>query len=59
VRPIQPSLRRQLATFLALSDPRCMADAEHNAIERGHICPKCHLGIHDYERAIPRDWPEA
>jgi hypothetical protein len=55
-RPIQPSIRKQLAQFLALMDPRCGLDA-HNRVAQGETCPHCGLNLWTYADVIPQDWP--
>lgn len=55
-RPIQPSIAKQLAQFLALMDPRCGLDS-HNRIAQGDRCPACGLDLWTYMDAIPKVWP--
>lgn len=55
-RPIQPSLRRQFAQLLAVSDPRCSFEA-HNQVAQGQQCPHCHLDLWSYRDVVPEFWP--
>jgi hypothetical protein len=55
-RPVQPSIAKQLAQFMALLDPRCGFDA-HNKVAQGEQCPHCHLDLWTYLEAMPKVWP--
>ena len=54
-RPVQPTLRRQLAQFISMLDPRCDNDA-HNTIAEGKTCPVCGRSLFDYNRMVPDAW---
>lgn len=55
-RPIQPSMRRELAQQLAYIDPRCEFP-EHNYIAVGHTCQHCHLDLAHYlDTMVPQVW---
>jgi len=56
-RPIQPSIRTEMARYLAVADAtaRCGHD-EHVLVAQGLQCPKCHLTLTDYLTIVPRDW---
>jgi hypothetical protein len=59
-RPIQPSIRRQLAQFLMMLDPRCDWP-EHNTaatVLPATPCTRCHLDLAVYAKAAPAHWPE-
>lgn len=60
MRPIQPTVRRELAQSLAIIDPRC-GDEYHNMIATrvGAACPSCHLDLAAYVAVMPTDWPES
>jgi hypothetical protein len=55
--PLRPSLIHQIAGFLALADPRCMNEIDHNRIPQGQTCPTCHHDLTYYVGMVPRDWP--
>ena len=55
-RPVQPSIRRQLAQLMSMLDPRCDSD-RHNAVPQGETCPDCGRTLWVYLAAIPQDWP--
>jgi hypothetical protein len=55
-RPIQPSIQKQLAQFMALLDPRCDFP-EHNKVAQGEQCVRCHFDLWTYMDAIPKAWP--
>jgi hypothetical protein len=55
-RPIQPTIRKQVAQLLASVDPRCDFD-DHSRIALGGACPHCHLDLFTYLECVPRVWP--
>lgn len=55
-RPIQPTIRKQLAQFLSLLDPRCETDS-HNRISQGDRCQDCQRSLWEYMPAVPEVWP--
>ena len=56
-RPIQPSVRRVIAEYLAETDGtvRCGSD-RHSAATTG-TCPVCLLSVGDYLAVTPTHWP--
>ena len=54
--PIQPTVRTEVAKFLAGSDPRCGHD-DHKHIIAGYSCRFCKRDIHDYLAVAPMWWP--
>ena len=50
-QPIAPSVRGQMAIYLAGADPRC-AGIDHGTISNNGTCPVCHLSLADYVRAL-------
>lgn len=55
-RPIQPSIRKQLAQFMALLDPRCVTDS-HNKVAQGETCADCQRNLWTYIDSVPEVWP--
>lgn len=54
-RPLTPSLRRQYAQWLALSDPRCDS-APHARTAEGENCAVCGRNLWNYLPMVPEDW---
>lgn len=55
LRPVQPSIRREIAEYMMIADPRCQHTATLIA-SRG-ICPDCHRSLDDYLSEAPEVWP--
>lgn len=58
--PIAPSIRTQVAEYLAASDTvRCGFDA-HGwlIIQARSSCPHCHMDLSAYREAVGTHWPE-
>jgi predicted Zn-ribbon and HTH transcriptional regulator len=55
-RPIQPSMRKEMAQQMALLDPRCGFES-HNRVTLGEQCPRCHLDLWSYLEVVPQVWP--
>lgn len=55
--PVAPSIRGQMASYMALADPRCSWPEHDELIRTGH-CMKCHKEIGEYVRALDVvTWP--
>lgn len=54
--PIQPSIRNEIARFLAGSDPRCGHD-DHKHVAAGFACKFCRREVADYLTVTPMWWP--
>ena len=54
-RPVQPSVRKQLAQFYSLLDPRCETEA-HNRVAQGDTCSECNRSLFDYLPMVAEDW---
>jgi len=55
---LAPSLRGLMAVAMAQADWRCPGETHGVAMERGHVCPVCHLALGDYVRALDVvKWP--
>ena len=56
-QPLAPSIRGQMAVYLAGADPRC-AGIDHGIVSAGGMCPVCKLSLGDYMRALDSVvWP--
>lgn len=56
-QPLAPSVRGQIAVYLAGADTRCYS-MDHAAIVEGGFCPHCRLTLGDYVRALDVvTWP--
>jgi len=55
-QPIQPSIRKMFAQFLATADPRC-GFVEHNEVSTGKMCPRCRRDLLVYLDVVPQEWP--
>lgn len=54
--PIQSSIRKELATYLAGSDPRCGHES-HALLAVGIPCKFCRREFADYMSVVPMAWP--
>ena len=50
--PLAPSVRGQMAVYMANADWRCGALAHALATDKGLPCPNCRLTVGDYVRAL-------
>lgn len=56
-QPLAPSVRGQIAVYLAGADPRCHS-IDHAATVEGGVCPSCHMSLRDYVSALDVvTWP--
>lgn len=55
-QPIQPSVRKMFAQFLATADPRCGFE-EHNKVAQGDTCIRCRRDLMTYLEVVPQEWP--
>lgn len=54
-RPLSPSIRREVAEYLMVADPRCAHDL---ALAASRVaCPRCQRSLADYLSVSPQEWP--